>query len=162
MIEFISIPEERMKIVSSDKRIVKMLEELSGVHIKVNETVCVEGEDPVSVMRVRDALKAFGRGFGFEDSLELLKEDYVLETVSVKSFGKSKNRRVSLKGRVIGFKGSAKSNIEKYTNTKIAVYGNTISIIGKWENVQKAKQAIEMLLSGKPHNTVYMFLEGRI
>jgi len=162
MIEFVSIPEQRMKIVSSDKRIVKKLEEISGTRIKINKTVCVDGEDPVAVMRVRDALKAFGRGFSFEDCLELLKENYVLETVSVKSFSKSKKRRFSLKGRVIGFKGSAKANIEKYTNTKIVVYGNTVSIIGQWENVQKAKKAVEMLLSGKPHNTVYMFLEGRI
>jgi len=162
MIEFISIPEERMKVLSSDKRIVKRLEELSNTHVKVNKTISVEGEDPVSVMRVVEALKAFGRGFSFEDSLELLKEEYTLETVSVKNFGRSKNRRFSLKGRVIGFRGTAKNNIERYTNTKIAVYGNTISIVGKWDNVQRAKRAVEMLLSGKPHNTVYMFLEGKI
>jgi ribosomal RNA assembly protein len=162
MREFVSIPEQRLKIVTSDKRIVRKLEELSNTRIKINKVVCVEGEDPVSIMKVIDALKAFGRGFSFEDSLQLLKEDYVLEIVSVKEYSKSKKRRLSLRGRVIGFKGLAKSNIERYTNTKIAVYGNTVSIIGKWEDVQKAKKAVEMLLSGKPHAIVYMFLEGRL
>jgi ribosomal RNA assembly protein len=49
--------------------------------------------------------------------------------------------------------------IEEKTGTKICVHGKTISIIGKWENLQVARKAIEMLLEGKMHSSVQRFLE---
>ena len=51
--------------------------------------------------------------------------------------------------------------VEKNTGVKIAIYGKTISIIGKWDNVMLAKQAVEKLLLGSKHSTVYKFLEER-
>ena len=42
---------------------------------------------------------------------------------------------------------------------KITVYGKTIGIIGKWDGMRIAKEAIQMLLSGSSHSNVYRFLE---
>jgi ribosomal RNA assembly protein len=49
--------------------------------------------------------------------------------------------------------------LKKKTGTKICIHGKKISIIGKWENLQIAKKAIEMLLEGKMHSSVQKFLE---
>jgi ribosomal RNA assembly protein len=160
MIECLPLPEKRIELLKADKRIVKTLEELSNTHIKVNSHVMIEGEDPISVMKVREVLKAIGRGFAFEEALLLLKEGYALEVISLSDFSKSKKRSTTLKGRVIGREGTAKEMIQRLTNTKISIYGKTICVIGKWEDVQKAKRAVEMLLCGSKHNTVYKFLEG--
>lgn len=160
MIEYILIPEERMRKLKNNGKWKTELKRFSDVKIKLNEGVIIEGDNSIQVLRLKEVIKAFGRGFEFNDALDLLDEDYYLETIDLREFtGKSKKRQVTLKGRIIGTKGKSKNMIETYTDTKIAVYGKSISIIGRWENLKTAKEAIEMLLSGAMHNTVYRFLE---
>ena len=160
MIDFIVIPEERVKLLRKNKEVIKDLENLTNARITLNEEVGIECDDPVLLMKIKEVIKAFGRGFDFNNALNLLDEEFYLEVIEIKNFcGKSKNRMETLKGRVIGSAGKSKNIIEKYTEAKIAIYGKTISIIGNWTGVIKAKQAIEMLLSGSSHNTVYRFLE---
>lgn len=160
MKDWVRIPEERMKILRKNKEWIEELESLAECKLRLNEEVCIECEDPLKILRIKEVIKAFGRGFSFEDSFKLLDEDYYLEIINVKDFsGKSKNRMRTLKARVIGSEGKAKKMIERYTNAKIAIYGKTISIIGKYDEVRIAREAIEMLLKGSLHSTVYRFLE---
>ena len=162
MIDFVKIPEERLKFFKRQKYGEK-LEKLAGCKIEENEEISIETEDPILLMRIKEVIKAFGKGFEFDETLNLLDEQYCLETINIKDFSrKSKDRMIVMKGRVIGSEGKAKRLIEKQTNVKIAIYGKTVSIIGKWEDVQKAKQAIESLLQGRKHSTVFRSLmEGR-
>ncbi|MEM5878959.1 MAG: KH domain-containing protein [Candidatus Aenigmatarchaeota archaeon] len=160
MIDFVKIPEERLKFF---RNYVDKLEKLASCKIRINEEISIEAEDPLLLMRVKEVIKALGRGFDFAIALNLLDEQYCLETINIQEFsGKSKNRMVTMKGRVIGTEGKAKRLIEKHTNVKITIYGKTISIIGKWDEVQKAKQAVESLLQGRKHSTVFKdLMEGR-
>ena len=156
MIDFVRIPEERLKFF---RKYVDKLEKLTGCKIKINEEISIEAEDPLLLMRIKEVAKAIGRGFDFDVALNLLDEQYCLEIINVQEFsGKSKSRMMAIKGRVIGTEGKAKRLIEKLTNVKITVYGKTISIIGKWDDVQKAKQAVESLLYGRKHSTVFKAL----
>ena len=50
---------------------------------------------------------------------------------------------------------------ETLTGVKISVYGKTVSLIGYPEQIKVAREAIEMLIKGTPHNTVYAFLERK-
>lgn len=163
MTEFVLIPEERMKILRERKLVYnRKLRNFFDVKISMNEEVEIEGVDPIAVMRTREIIKAFGRGFDFEDALDMADEDYILYIVTMTDFaGKSRNRQIVLKGRVIGSEGKAKNIIEKYSGAKIAVYGKTVSIIGKWENVRLAREAVEQLLRGAKHTTVFKMLEER-
>jgi len=161
MIDFVRIPEERLKILKRENKWKDQLEKFSDSKITFNEDVKIESKDPLQLLRVKEIIKAFGRGFDFDTALNLIDEEYYLEIIEIRNFsGKSESRMEVLKGRVIGSEGKSKNIIEKYTETKIAIYGKTISIIGKWYGVMKAKKAIEMLLSGSTHNTVYRFLEN--
>ena len=45
------------------------------------------------------------------------------------------------------------------TNTNMCIYGKTIGIIGECSEVSNAKRAIEMLISGSMHASVYKWLE---
>ena len=161
MIDYIAIPEERMKILKKNEKWIKKLEELTNAKIKMNEEIKIEGNDFLQIMRIKEVLKAFGRGFGFNIALNLLDEEYYLEVINLKEYTKSRNRMVVLKGRVIGTKGKMKKIIERETNTKIAIYGKTISIIGKFENLRIAEKVIRMILEGKKHGTVLRFLEEK-
>lgn len=159
MIDFLRIPEKRLKIFNN---YVEELEKIAGCEIKINDEISIETENPILLMRTKEVIKAFGRGFDFDVALSLLDEEYCLETIDVQEFsGKSKKRMVTIKGRVIGREGKAKRLIEKYTNVKITVYGKTVSIVGKWEDVQKARQVVEGLLQGRKHSTVFRnLMEG--
>lgn len=160
MIDFIAIPEERMKLLKKDEKWKEQLKKFSDAKIELNDEVSIETDDPFQVLRLKEVIKAFGRGFDFDIALNLLDEEYFLEVIEVKEFsGKSRKRQLVLKGRVIGTKGKMKKMIEKYCDVKIAIYGKTISILGRWNNLMKAKKAIEMILSGAMHTTVYRFLE---
>jgi ribosomal RNA assembly protein len=160
MIDYVRIPEERLKILKNDKKSIEKLEKFTECKIDINEEVTIEMENPVDVLRIKQVFQAFGRGFDFEIALNLLDEEYYLEVIDVKEFSrKSRARQIELKGRVIGTEGKTKKSIEQHTETNIAVYGKTISVIGKWDKINLAREAIEMLLSGSLHNTVYRFLE---
>ncbi len=161
MIDFIRIPEARLKYLKRNQNLVKQLEELGGVKVRLDEEVGIETEDPIMLLRAKEVMKAFGRGFLFDDALYLLDESYFLESLDVESYCKSDNRAVVLKARVIGTKGKTKRMIGEYTNTKIAVYGDTVSIIGIWKDVMLARKAVEMLLFGSSHTVVYKFLEQK-
>jgi len=160
MIDFVVIPEKRLKLLKKNKEWVKKLEEYTGLKIKINKEIFIEGDDSLKIYRTKLVLKAFGRGFDLETALNLLDENYYFETINIKDYSKkSKNRLITLKGRVIGTKGKTKRIIERYAEVKISIYGKTIGIIGSWERVMLAKKAIEMLLAGSLHSTVYRFLE---
>ncbi|MEM5801816.1 MAG: KH domain-containing protein [Candidatus Aenigmatarchaeota archaeon] len=160
MIEYLAIPEERIKLLKKNKSWVERLKKFCNAELNLNEEIGIKCEDPLMLLRVKNVLKAFGRGFSFEDALTLLDEDYFFETIEVKEYaGKSRKRQIVLKGRVIGREGKIKKMIERICNVKIVIYGKTISIIGKWNDLEKAKKAVEMLLEGKKHGTVYNFLE---
>lgn len=163
MIDFISIPEQRMKLLKTNRKLVKRLEELGDVKIKLAEDISIECEDPIRAICAKNVIKAFGRGFDFDDALYLLDDAYELCIIDAKDFaGKSPRRLEDLRGRVIGRDGKTKNIIEKLTDAKLSIYGKTISIIGKWDCVQFARQAICMLLEGRRHGTVYKFLEENI
>lgn len=162
MMEFVAIPEDRMKILRENILVYnRKLRNFLDVKISVNEDVEIDGEDALAVMRVKEIVRAFGRGFEFEDALLLVDEEYILEVLNVSDFAKSRNRQVVLKGRIIGTESKVKKLIEKCSGAKIAVYGKTVSIIGKWENLRVAREAVEIILSGSRHSTVFMFLKER-
>ena len=56
-------------------------------------------------------------------------------------------------------RGRAKKYIEETTKTNMVVYGKTVGIIGKMEDVAIAKEAVTRLASGQEHSTVMRFLQ---
>ena len=160
MEEFVSIPEERMKILRADPRIIKKIQELTKAKIKLSDEIIIESKDAILRHRLKEVFKAFGRGFDSETALTLLDEDYVLDLIEITEFaGKSVNRQKVLRGRIIGREGKTKKKIETVCDVKISIHGKTVAIIGKWKNVNLARESVEKLLSGSEHSSVYRFLE---
>ncbi|MCD6404171.1 MAG: RNA-processing protein, partial [Nanoarchaeota archaeon] len=62
---------------------------------------------------------------------------------------------------VIGRDGKAKEKIEELTDTNICVSGKTVSIIGRYDDAMIAREAVERLLGGAMHATVFRFLEKK-
>ncbi len=158
MISTLKITEEKLKILRKNPELIKRVEDALNVKIEIEDGVKIIGRG-LEAYKARMIMKAFGRCFSMDDALLLLDDEYGFVIIDVRDYAKSRNRQIVLKGRVIGEKGKTKRYIEGICNVKISVYGKTISIIGKWEDLEIAKRAIEMLLEGRMHSTVYRFLE---
>ena len=115
---------------------------------------------PYMVMKAQEVVRAIAYGFPPEKALRLLDEDQVLVVIDLKQLvGDAPNHLQRIKGRIIGEKGKARKTIEEMTGTYIVVYDNYVAIIGDYESANIAKQAIEMLIQGRQHSTVYRYLD---
>ncbi|MBI4018245.1 MAG: RNA-processing protein [Candidatus Aenigmarchaeota archaeon] len=151
----VKIPKERIPVlIGKDGSVKNQIEELTGARISIDEDIEIEGE-VIAVLNAENVVKAVGRGFSPEKSLYLLDEDYTLEIIQLPKNEKTLNR---VRSRIIGAKGKARKKIETMTKTFISVYGRTVSIIGRYDDASKARGAIEKLISGYSHKTVYKSL----
>ena len=118
-----------------------------------------DSKDPTTILRARDVVFAIGRGFSPERALRLVDDDIVFDIIDLREiFGRNEHDISRLKGRVIGSEGKIRRLIEEMTGAQISVYGHTISMLGEYETVTAAREAIELLLKGKQHSTVYKLL----
>lgn len=118
-----------------------------------------DSDDPTLILRARDVVTAIARGFSPERALSLVDDDIVLDVIDLReTFGRNERDIARLNGRVIGREGKIRRLIEEMTGAKVSVYGHTISMIGEYEKVTAARAAIELLLKGKQHSTVYKLL----
>lgn len=159
------IPKERVPVLIGTKGSVKKrLEEDLNVQLKVDSVegdVQVFGDDALTLLSAREIIRAIGRGFNPDVALSLTKPDYALEIIDLKDYADTKKALIRKRGRVIGEAGKARRTIEELTETHISVYGKTIAIIGRIEDAQAARKAVDALLGQATHSSVYKNLEQR-
>ena len=162
------IPKERIAVLIGHNGETKVeLEERSGVKFDVNsesgevQVHDEKAEDPVMALKVRDIVKAIARGFSPEHAFTLLRDDSYFYLFDVNDYvGKKKKHVRRIKARVIGSHGKTRELIEEMTDSLVSVYGDTVGIIGDIEGLEEAKVAVDMLLSGSEHASVYRYLES--
>jgi len=168
--EYLKIPRERVGVVIGKNGITKNeIENLTKTEIMVDSeagSVAIspteETEDPLAVWKARYIVKAIGRGFNPEISVKLMGDETILEIINLPDYvGKSKKAILRQKARIIGKDGRTKDIITDMTGVDISIYGKTVSIIGDMEQIHIAKEAVEMILNGVRHKTVYAFLERK-
>lgn len=143
----------------------KELEEKTRTAITIDSnegTVRVEGEDPVTVIRAAETINAVNRGFSPERAFILLDdEDLLFDLLDLSAVADSPRQLDRIRGRIIGKDGRSREQIENMTDTAISVFGKTVALIGLPEPMKVAREAIEMIIKGIPHETVYAFLERK-
>jgi ribosomal RNA assembly protein len=143
----------------------KTVEEKTKTAITIDSregTVTVEGEDTEGFLKAIDVINAINRGFSPERAFTLLDdEDLILDHIDLSQMADTTRQLDRLRGRIIGKDGRAREQIEDMTETLISVYGKTIAIIGLADRLKVARTAIDMLLSGVPHETVFSFLDKK-
>jgi len=162
----LKVPQERVAVlIGKNGEVKKTIEADTKTQIKVDSLegdIFIYGEDALGLYTAREVVRSIGRGFNPEISKLLLKQDYVFESIGLNEFaGKSKNTMVRLKGRVIGKEGRSRILIEELSESYISVYGKSVSIIGTADSASMAKRAVEALLSGSTHASVYKWLEKK-
>jgi len=168
---YVKIPPDRLGAVIGVKgRVKREIMDRLGVRISIdteNSMVIVEpeveGVPPVNVMKAAEIVKAIAYGFPPEKALRLADEDQILVIVDLKQIvGDQPNHLKRVKARIIGEKGRARKTLEQMTDTYINVGDTSVAIIGDYERAMAAKRAVEMLVEGRMHSTVYRYLEREL
>ncbi len=162
------LPLDRIGVLIGEKGRVKTeIMKRTRTKITVDSTtgmVIIEPESPdvppYMVMKAQEVVRAIAYGFPPEKAMKLLDEDNVLIVIDLKQYvGDAPNHLQRIKGRIIGEKGKARKTLEEMTGTYITVYRHYVAIIGDYESASIAKQAVEMLIQGRQHSTVYRYVE---
>jgi len=168
---FVRIPRERVGVlVGADGKVKQHIEEKLGVKLEVESdaggvTAVLDDAvtDPSLLFKAKDVVTAIGRGFAPEHALRLIRdEDAIFDLVDLRdTFGRSESDIKRIKGRIIGMNGKTRRLIEELTNADVVVYGHTVGIIGTFEQATVARNAVQMLIDGRQHHTVYKFLQRK-
>lgn len=160
-----TIPKARIgALIGKDGETKESIEKTANVKLTIDsesgEVIIDDTKtDAVSSLKAEQVVKAIGRGFSPKRAFRLWEDDVIFEIIDLKDYyGKKENRIRIARGRIIGTEGKARKTIEDFTGTYISVYGNTVSIIGNYEEMEIARKSIEMLLQGSKHSTIYKFL----
>jgi len=162
----IKVPQERVGvIIGREGRVKKAIEEKTGCKIKIEAKTGIititRGEDAVGFLKAKDAVNAIARGFNPDVALKILEDDFtVLETIDLSSLISQKSME-RVRGRIIGKEGKMRKLIEETLNVHVSIYDKFVSIIGNFENVSAAREAVEMLIDGAQHSTVQKFMEKK-
>ncbi len=162
------LPLDRIGVlIGHDGRVKEEIMKRTNTRITIDSktgTVIIEPASPsttaLQLMKARDIVRAIAYGFSPERAFRLLDEDQILIIIDLRQYvGDRPNHLQRVKGRIIGEEGKARRTIEEVTGTYISIYRDYVAIIGDYESANIAKEAIEMLVQGRQHSTVYRFLE---
>ena len=168
--DYLKIPQNRVgALIGKNGEVKKSIEKLTGTILDIDSddgTVYItpheDMEDPLGVWNANHIVKAIARGFNPDVAMKLIHDDIYLEVMKLPLYiGKSKKALARYKGRIIGTNGKTRELITELADVDMAVYGKTVSLIGEMENILVAKEAIEMILNGSRHKSVYSFLENK-
>ena len=155
-------------LIGKNGRNKDILEKRLEVKISINSRtgeVTVKCDDLEKSMRAINVIRAVNYGFSPERAFRLLDENQILNVIDINAFiGKSPKDLIRVKGRLIGERGKTRRLIEETTKVYLSVYSHFVAVIGSFENVLTATEAVKRLIKGAPHKSVYnpLFYERRI
>ncbi|KAK6591240.1 hypothetical protein RS030_101672 [Cryptosporidium xiaoi] len=164
----IMVPENRMTPLKNQWiNIVTPLVEHMGLHIRMNpKRRCIElkyGPDCTDIGALQkgvDFIKAFILGFELQDAIALLRlDDLYIESFEIKDVKRLTGAHLSrCIGRISGRDGKTKYAIENSTRTRIVLAGQKLHLMGAFQNIKLARDAICSLILGTPPGKVYNHL----
>lgn len=166
MEEIIKATQKRIPIIIGHNGITKRnIEKATHTRLEIDshtgEIIVVGGNNYYDVYNAKKLISAISRGFSPEVAFTILKDDNTIEVITLSDLaGKNESRLEQIKGRIIGREGSIKAMIEKNYNCHISVFGKTVSIIAKSEDMPEVQKIVEAIIGGCKHTTVFKMLKS--
>jgi ribosomal RNA assembly protein len=168
--QIIKIPEARIGVlIGKNGRVKEEIEQKCNVIIEIDsesgDARVSSGSSPLTKserepFKAIEIISAISKGFSPERAYRLLAED-ILQLIDIRDYaGKSANSIQRIKGRIIGKGGKSRKTIEELTGANISVYGHTIGLIGSFEEIKIAMEAVSMISKGSSHKIVYNMLQA--
>ncbi|MHA1201165.1 MAG: KH domain-containing protein [Candidatus Heimdallarchaeaceae archaeon] len=167
----VRIPLERIAVLigpkgSTKKRIEELTESKLMIDSKTGDVIIIieeDSEDPVSMWRARDMVKAIGRGFSPQKAFQIKDSSWGFDIIQLRDLvGTSPNTLREVRSRVIGKNGRTRNIIEQITGAHVSVFGNTIGIISEFSKLKILRDGLTRLINGSKHSTVYKYLEEKM
>lgn len=164
---FTRIPDDRVGALIGPGGVTRReIEEKTHSHLEIDADEGMVGvsnasvDDPLGPIKARDIVVAIGRGFSPHRAMRLLQDDTYLGVIDIKQVtGKhTKSALWRIRSRLIGTGGQARGRLEELSGCFVSVYGTTVALIGKETELERATQAVELLLRGSEHSTVFHLL----
>lgn len=148
--------ESIRKIMQNKKQIETALE----IKIEVKDRVVFITGDTDKEFIALQAIEAINMGFSVPRALSLREEGMTFQKISIKPIA-NRNDLTQVRARVIGTQRKALDTIESLTDTNIALHNNTVGVIGKLEDVEKAVYVLKRIIAGSNHANMYAWLEKK-
>jgi ribosomal RNA assembly protein len=167
--QFIKVPGERIGVLIGRKgAVIEKIKQECRVNVDVDSESgnVIVGYDSSSLIegnpfKALEIISAIARGFSPERAFKLLHEDVVFQLLDIRDYvGNSQSSRNRLKGRIIGERGKSRRTIEELSGADVSVYGHTVGVIGIFEAIKVAVEAIVLLSKGSSHRSVYAMLQN--
>jgi len=146
-----------------NEKILKEAEELTLCNVEIdkqNLRAIIKAKDLKSdILKMRDFLISLSHGIDEENAFKIIKYDMILYIINLKNIFDSKDDIKRILGRIIGENGKIKQKISEITECSIYIDNSNIVLIGSFEDVEYAKQAIQILVDGSPHSRLFKFLD---
>jgi ribosomal RNA assembly protein len=165
--QIIKIPQDRIGVIIGKKgRVKEEIERKCNVIIEIDgengDALVSSGSSPVTnteAFKAIEIISAISKGFSPGRAYRLLAKD-LLQLIDIRDYaGKSTNSIQRIKGRIIGKAGKSRKTIEELTGAYISVYGHTVGLIGSFQELKMATEAISMISKGSSHKSVYNMLQ---
>lgn len=121
--------------------------------------VLMSGEDSVTLFVLTNVISAINYGHNPDNAMKLEDESFVHDLIDVKNQIKDHKRIKSVMGRIIGKEGHTRKIIEEITKCSVSVKDHFVSIVGPYENTNLVHEALDMLIRGASHKSLYSYLE---
>ncbi|KDN52522.1 eukaryotic type KH-domain (KH-domain type I) [Tilletiaria anomala UBC 951] len=161
----IPIPPHRMTPLKNDwAKIFSPLVEMAGLQVRMNvkrrmvEIKASKHTKEVGMLQKgADFVKAFALGFEADDAIALLRmDDLFVDTFEIKDVktlhGDHLARAI---GRIAGKDGRTRFAIENASRTRVVLADTKIHILGSFQNIKIARDAVVALIMGSPPGKVY-------
>jgi ribosomal RNA assembly protein len=168
--QVIKVPRDRIgAIIGKNGKVKGEIQDKCNVLIEIDSktgdaTISSQSE-PVSTnmqpFKAVEVITAISKGFSPRRAYRLIQgEEDTFQLIDLRDYaGKSSNSMERIKGRIIGEEGKSRKTIEDLTGAYVSVYGHSVGLIGKLDELKVASDAIIMLSKGKSHKSVYTMLQ---
>lgn len=150
------IPKDRIGVVK-DKEIREAIEKNLNVKLSFKENLVEIDGESLDLFKAKNVVKSIGRGFSPEKAFRLFDEEESLKIIDLSEYSDKKTKVI--KSRLIGTRGKTRRSIEYFSKCSVSIYGNTICLIGKYEQIKVAEEAVKRIIRGAKHSKVYSYLQ---